>query len=367
MKLNLLQNKIVSIQDSYAELLSALIPALESRRVPEVLDEINLFWIRNIEVVQLYLKAIFSGNESYVFTAATFMDFEDKEHLPFLMIGEKHILDDPLNRYSKIYNEIPNSKDMEYLYNQIRLTAKDNLKILKNVKDNILILPLRIFNQSNTYKSLFQIGEQTFISLFDGIESLKDYFCKCDSINDIMQYARKDFGELVMFSESDDGALDFEKRYEIALSETQYMIDANKSDAYNFFMLVFGCIQQAIDIIASCIEYGCIPYIRYPVAFHYISLLSESMTDIEQIIMLRYKMSIAFVVYRLCDKERLAKVSIDEFLIRNQEYNFNKRLFCTLERNGINEQNFLGHTVVQVVIDELEKFYSILNNKGTDE
>ena len=85
------------IQDSYAKLLSVLIPELESGRVPEALDEINLFWIRNIDVVQLYLKAMFSGNESYVFTAATFMDFDDKEHLPFLMIGEKHILDDPLN------------------------------------------------------------------------------------------------------------------------------------------------------------------------------------------------------------------------------------------------------------------------------
>ena len=91
------------IQDSYAKLLSVLIPELESGRVPEALDEINLFWIRNIDVVQLYLKAMFSGNESYVFTAATFMDFDDKEHLPFLMIGEKHILDDPLNRYSEIY------------------------------------------------------------------------------------------------------------------------------------------------------------------------------------------------------------------------------------------------------------------------
>ncbi len=367
MKLNLLQNKIVSIQDSYAKLLSVLIPELESGRVPEALDEINLFWIRNIDVVQLYLKAMFSGNESYVFTAATFMDFDDKEHLPFLMIGEKHILDDPLNRYSEIYNKISNSNDMEYLYNQIRVTAKDNLKILKDVKNNILILPLRILNQSSTYKSLFQIGEQAFISLFDEIKSLKDYFNKCNSINDIMRYARKDFGKLVMFSESDDESLEFEKRYEIALSETHYMVDSNKSDSYNFFILVFGCIQQAIDIIASCIEYGCIPYIRYPVAFHYISLLSENMTDIEQIIMLRYKMSIAFVVYRLCDKERLATVSIDEFLIKNQEYNFNKRLFCTLEQNGINERNFLGHTVTQVVIDELEKFYSILNNKDTDE
>lgn len=37
------------------------------------------------------------------------------------------------------------------------------------------------------------------------------------------------------------------------------------------------------DVIVSCVEYGCIPYIRYPVAFHYISLLSENMLNIKHI------------------------------------------------------------------------------------
>lgn len=365
MKSNLLQNKIISIQSTYAELLSILLPKLEANRAPEALDEINLFWIRNIDVIQLYLKAMFSGNESYVFTAATYMDFEDKEHLPFLLMGEKHVLDDPLSKYSEICNKMPDGRDTEFLYNQIRVTAEDNLKILRNIKNNILILPLRILNQSSTYQSLFKIGEQVFIGLFAGIENLNDYFDKCSSIKDIMQYARKDIGKLVMFSESDDVSLSFEKRYEVALSETEYMIDMSKPDSYNFFMLVFGCIQQAIDVIVSCVEYGCIPYIRYPVALHYISLLSGSMTDIEQIIMLRYKMSIAFVVYKLCDKRQLSTVSTDEFLLKNQEYHFNEKLLFTLEQHGINEKNFLGHTITQLVIDELEKFYNILTSQNS--
>lgn len=365
MKSNLLQNKIISIQNTYAELLSILLPKLKSNRAPEALDEINLFWIRNIEVVQLYLKAMFSGNESYVFTAATYMDFEDKEHLPFLVMGEKHVLDDPLSKYSEICNNMPDGRDSELLYKQIIVTVEDNLKILRSLKDNILILPLRLLNQSSTYQSLFKIGEQVFIGLFAGIESLNDYFYKCSSIKDIMRYAGKDIGKLVMFSESDDASLSFEKRYQVALSETEYMIDKSKPDSYNFFMLVFGCIQQAIDVIASCVEYGCIPYIRYPVALHYISLLSESMTDIEQVIMLRYKMSIAFVVYKLCDKRQLSTVSTDEFLLKNQEYHFNEKLFCTLEQHGINEKNFLGHTITHLVIDELEKFYNILTSQNS--
>ena len=187
------------------------------------------------------------------------MDFEDDEHLPFLLMGDKHILDDPLSKYS----EIP-------------------------------------------------------------------------------------FGE----------------RFRGALSGTKYMVDRAKPDSYNFFMLVFGCIQQAIDVIVSCIEYGCIPYIRYPVSLHYISLLSESMLDIEHIVKLRFKMNVAFVVYQLCDKGRLARVGLEEFLKQIQAYNFNEKLFRVLAEHDINENSFLGHTITQLVIDELEAFYNILSGES---
>ena len=361
MKSNLLLNKIHLIQIEYKELLAALVPKLKSSHAPEALDEINLFWLRHIEEIQLYLRAWFPGENSYVFTAATYMDYDDKEHLPFLLMGDKHVLDDPLSKYAEIRSKMPEGKDAEFLYEQIGVTAEDNLKLLENVHEEILILPLRLLNQSNAHNSLYKVGEQAFVSLFNGINSLSDYFSKCDSIDDIIQYARGDIGRLVMFSEDDDASLPFKERFKAALVETQYMVDVNKPDSDNFFMLVFGCIQQAIDVIVSCVEYGCIPYIRYPVSLHYISLLSESMLDIEHVITLRFKMSVAFVVYQLCDKNRLATVCFEEFLKKKQEYDFNAKLFRVLAEHGVNEKSFLGNTITKFVIDELEAFYSILS------
>lgn len=361
MKSNLLLNKIHLIQIEYKELLAALVPKLKSSHAPEALDEINLFWLRHIEEIQLYLRAWFPGENSYVFTAATYMDYDDKEHLPFLLMGDKHVLDDPLSKYAEIRNKMAEGKHAEFLYKQIGITAEDNLKLLENVHEEILILPLRLLNQSNAHNSLYKVGEQAFVSLFNEINSLSDYFSKCDSIDDIIQYAREDIGRLVMFSEDDDASLPFKERFKAALAGTQYMVDVNKPDSDNFFMLVFGCIQQAIDVIVSCVEYGCIPYIRYPVPLHYISLLSESMLDIEHINTLRFKMGVAFVVYQLCDKDKLTTVSFIEFMKKNQEYNFNSKLYHVLAEQGVNEKSFLGHTITQLVINELEKFYGILS------
>lgn len=362
MKSNLLLNKIQLIQIEYKELLVALLPKIKNSHVPEALDEINLFWLRHIEVVQLYLKTWFPSENSYVFTAATYMDYDDNEHLPFLMMGDKHILDDPLSKYCEIRNKMPEGKDAEFLYKQIEVTAEDNIKLLENVRDEILIFPLRLFNQSNEHNSLYKVGEQAFICLFNGINGLSDYFAKCESLDDILRFAREDIGRLVMFSEDDDVTLPFEERFRIALDSTQYMLDPAKSDSHNFYMLVFGYIQQAIDVIVSCVEYGCIPYIRYPVSLHYISLLSKSMLHIEHIVTFRFKMSVAFVVHQLCDKDRLTVVCFDEFLKKNQMYSFNEKLFCVLAEHGINKSNFFNHKIAQLVIDELEAFYNILPN-----
>ena len=363
MKSNLLLNKVISIQNMYVDLLSTLLPKLKSNHAPEILDEINLFWIRNIDIIQLYLKYMFSGSESYVFTAATYIDFEDNEHLPFLLMGKKHIFDDPLSRYSEICNKmLINSSDTKTLYKQIIITIQDNIKILKNVENNILILPLRLFNQSNKYKYIFKIGEKTFINLFTGIENLTDYFYKCSSINDIMKYIRKDIDKLLIFSENDDMSLSFEKRFKITLSRAGYMIDNNKSDSYNFYLLIFGYLQQAIDIIVSCIEYVCIPYIRYPMTFHYVSLLLENMINSDEISVLRYKMNVAFMVSKLCDKKQLTLLPLNEFLKKNQEYHFDKKLFSTLEKNGINKDNFFNYKIIPFIKDELEKFYNIFSS-----
>ncbi len=143
MNSNLLTTRIKGIQIEYKELLSKLSPKLKSGQVPEALDELNLFWLRHIDEVQLYLKYWLYGEDCYIFTAATFMDFNDNEHLPFLLMGEKHILDDPLGRYSELCRKMERGTDSEFLYRQVIITSEDNLSILEGTDENILILPLQ--------------------------------------------------------------------------------------------------------------------------------------------------------------------------------------------------------------------------------
>lgn len=355
-------DKIFLIQKEYKDLLLRLLPKLKSIFAPEALDEINLFWLRNINIVRLYLKTVFPSHDSYVFTATTFLDYDDNEHLPFLMIGKKHILDDPLSRYSEWCNVLPDDKDMDYLYKQIGITAEDNIKILENLNSIIFILPLRLLAQSDADDVLFQMSEQLFISLFDGIKNINEYFNKCNSIEDILQYACDNISEIIMFSETDNKTIPFEDRFKLAISKTEFMIDPNKSDAYNFFGMVFGNMTQAVSILACCMEYGCIPFIRYPVSFHYLNMIANNIMESEHIAVLQFKMSVAFVLHKLCNKNLLAEVGLQKLLNKIQSYKFNEKLFSRFNFETIVENGYIEHSLPQLVNEELECFYQHLSD-----
>lgn len=363
MNSSLLMDKIVLIQKEYKELLISLLPKLKSGFAAEVLDEINIFWLKNKNIVRLYLEAIVPYNDSYVFTAATFLDYEDNEHLPFLLLGENHILDDPLSRYSELCGEMPEGRDANFLYEQIKTTTEDNIKILENLHSSVFIIPLRLFAQSKADDILFQKSERLFLGLFNGIDSIGDYFIKCDSIDNIIKYANDDTEKIVMFSETDDKKLPFKERFHHSITDAEFMIDPAKSDAFNFFSMVFGNIYQAISILACCLEYGCIPYVRYPVSFHYLNIISNSVLEGSQVNMLRFKMSVAFLLYKLCDKSQLSTIGTNDFLLKKQSYGFNNKIFKRFDLQKIANENEIDISIAQEINKELEGFYNYILNE----
>jgi hypothetical protein len=255
---DVLENYIFDLQKQYKELLIKLLPNLRLQNAYSSLDEINIFWYSNMDAVKMYLHYIVSNNDSYVFTASTFMDIGDKEHYPFLLLGKMHIMDDPLSKYSVVAShEVPGNFNKR-LKEQIVLTATDNIRILEECDNKILVLPLRLLGQSDEHMLLYSAGEKAFISLFKGIKNMKDYFLKCNTWNDILKYVRKDIGDIIIFTEDDDKTKSFSERFKDAVHGLEYMFEENSTDTHKFFILVYGYIQQSVDVLMSCVEYNCL-------------------------------------------------------------------------------------------------------------
>ena len=86
-------------------------------------------------------------------------------------------------------------------------------------------------------------------------------------------------------------------------------------------------------------------------------ILVENMKDDAHIRILGFKMSVVFIVYKLCDKKRINTTDLNSFLTKSQEYSFSDKLFNTLSARGINENNFTNYPIRQLVVEELEKYY----------
>ena len=362
---NLLSCEINCIQQNYRQLLLELLQCLNTSNTIEVLDEIDVYRTRHIAAVRLFLETI-QKNDRYVFTGVSRLDYQDNEHLPLLLFCDKPVLDDPLSKYVAMSKRLPNEGSLRNFYGQICCTMEDNLRILTDLSESVVVLPFRILNQSNDQQLkdqtfLLDVAKEVFIHLFENIEDIDDYFRKCSNLQSIQRYLKKDAESFLLFTEYDDKSLPFEKRFQNAISHLNNFVDLNSSDAINFYRIVYGSVIQAVDIVFSCEAYRCIPYIRYPVALHYVLWLMQMTYPKELFLELRFKTIVPHITHKCIDKKRLASVPLTKFLEKKRQYCFSQKVHEKLRESGINEQNFnLNQSTVLIVRNELDLFYRFL-------
>lgn len=350
---DILVQKILVIQREYKNLLISLLPKVNSNSPYAALDEICIFWKRNVKVVQLFLKHYISGKDSYVFTAATYLDFENNEHYPFLLLGKHHILDDPLCAYLNLYGQMEPSKITDALLAQIKNSIDDNIKIIDNCFNSILILPLRILNQAPNDQTLYELGEDVFLSLFSDIKSISEV-TQIKSISVIQAHLRPRMEDIIVFSEKENYELPFIERFQQGVEENPFTNTEN-TDGYNFCLMVYSYIQQSIDVVLSCMEYGCIPYLRYPVALHYAGLLLENMADQFDVDEMRMKMFIAHLIHEICDKDRLSHSGLPAFLRKKES--FENSIQTRFQSAGITADNMAVRVVAPILSECLDELY----------
>ena len=350
MKKDLLIEKMHHLQSEYLILLKRLKPKFGGLYTKEVLDEINMFWYKNRNIVNLYLENFVPNNDAYVFTAITYLDVDANEQYPFMFLGKTHILDDPLGKYCELC--YLNNKLEEGLFEQVRLCLDDNIKVLESLVPHIITIPFRLFNQNIKYaeKEFYQIGEYVFTSMFDGVESIAQYFAEIKDINQLYSKLVNGMEHAILFSNSDDQNKEFFERFNAAKMHNADMLSAATDDVTKFFMLVFGPIQQAIDIILSCQQYKCIPFIRYPVTLNYVLILLDNFRDKHGFKVMKDKVCVANVLYKVCDNEIMSQFEFGRFVEVIKESSISEKIF-----NEIGDVEMVGlKKIVDVVKSNMD-------------
>ncbi len=352
---NYLKEKAASLQNDYYYILKEAITKFSTKDFPMIVDELNLFWFANRDLVRLILNNISSDNDCYVFTGATFLDIDDFEHYPFTVLGKVHVVDDPLYKYASIVSSIHNQGFADQLRSQMLLSIKDNIKIIENYSDIIYILPVTLMSDI-TSDLLKKAAEQAFFNMFKNTPiTLKEYYSEFTSIEDIKNALREGVGETLIFSD-DSNVDDLCGRFRSHLKQGHPFGD-DINEAMIFFYTINGFFIQAFDILLKCAEYHMIPYLRYEVTFRYTILLGSNFANNAEMQVILFKSICTHLLYKVFDKSKIRDVDFKYFISNMRKENFDGNLFEALNNAGINLRTPSFHKIMDVMKSELNKVF----------
>ena len=99
---DILIDQIELLQKQYLKVLKSAQGKINEDTFCAIVTEILSFWTKRkqmvIHIIEYYVKSM----DTFIFSAATMIDVDDYGHYPFLAVGKKHVLDDPLCRYFQV-------------------------------------------------------------------------------------------------------------------------------------------------------------------------------------------------------------------------------------------------------------------------
>ena len=349
---DLLKTRIEDLQLEYLEILKNAREMMTSKNQKAIIDEINLFWKRNINIVQLYLATHVVPFDTYVFTATVYLDVADYEHLPFLSIGKQHIMDDPLCRHFQMLDIQATPTASTEITKITAKTIDDNIQILEICNPFITLLPIRFLSPYNE-EDIYKQAKDIFLSMFsDDIQTLDQYH-SLDSINKIESSLLPNLSEQLIFEGYSDFDLPFADRFKKHLDKNKLLLPDHENISHVFLFVILGYISQALDVLLTSAEYRTIPYIRFDVCYAYIRLLYLNFDCIPEIKNIVFKCGVVHILHDMFSKEKVKQLSLDDYVQLVQCNQEKETLFDTLKEHGVFDDTALPNSMAPIIKEYL--------------
>jgi len=359
---NPLLEELKLVQKDYLSLLKELDKIPQNEISLATIDSINVFWYENRNIVKLVFEYLFKGRDTYCFSAATIFDVDDRNQDSFFLLGDYHVFDDPIPSY---LNTIVGITDKIYLGKMktiIADTIKDNIRILEEIGNNLIILPMRyssvILNQH--FDDLNEVAESLFCNLFTNLSNIEEYKRKVVTINDLVKHLDDDNSEFILLYDGDNPSEPWEYRLKKYEEENDHFDSKTLSSGDVFFLIVYGNFRQAIALIDMASTFGVIPFIRSFIPFHYYILLTttleynlKSELGFIEVKDSLWKTKVSYFLYREFRKREF-NLSLDDLLQKAIDIDFKTKVFTELKYiNGEQEIPAIVN-VVNKLLDQFE-------------
>ncbi|MFW6016740.1 MAG: hypothetical protein ACOCRK_09910, partial [bacterium] len=327
------------------------------------IDEIEILWLKELEVICYELGYLTSNSQCFLLSGATYLNIESNEHYYFKTFGDYHIISDPLLKLEGFFRTNENNVDEKTTINHFRNAYNDTLLLLEKYKDCFFVLPIReLFWKDNRENNLDVLNTYfwKFISeIFNETFDKNKDFC---NVNKSFDEIEKNLDKFVLHQliniDSYDSQLKLKeraKRYQE--SETNFFaLTKNMSEPEIFLLMTRNHIWQVIDILLTCTSIGLIPYIRYEVTFRYMSLIMYSFLKDEVLKDILKNIVIFYVFYKSTDANVFEDIDFDTYCFKLKEVDLLKIIIKKIDNSEIDVFDCKLDDIVTIIQSEYNNF-----------
>lgn len=317
---------ILKIQEDYYKILQSFEfneNNLSFLEIKSFLEELEIFWRENIKKILLFLDNL-DGNNTVFLGGGLYLNLENKEDYFFKTFGGKHIVFDPLYKFTDL---IHFNNDV-FISNAFLNSYKNMMQLSNYPSSSFIILPLNLILEYTGLNSYIDNLTLSFLNnifnlKMNSIEEIIKHYSNYEDINKIFF---REFNELFIY-EPDDQNLSLSERID------KYSISNEKNKVNKIFQFIFEQLTQYFCILSLYESYNIIPIIIYTRAYLNFCTISLRIFEDEEFKNLLNTVIITKIFYKIFI-ENPPKISLGEYLKIIDEKNFINSL-----KNIINEEN----------------------------
>lgn len=364
MKSSIVLDELLKLQHQYLRILKHIVDNELALTLIQIVDCIDVFWKSNEKFISYCTSNIFVEKKTAIFTTSRIINTNDFEHIPFLILNDYHIWDDPTPSYLAIIDKIENIGFSSTFKEQILELLKDNIIVLENYFGVIIVLPITYYNEL-TKEDVFHV-DRFFFGMFScNYSNVIEYLNENKSIEDISKNLIFRLHSRILFSNDDDVRNDFITRYKEYINSTELPITNLGNDSEKFRFIMMGFFIQAYKCLILIMTYKFIPYIRNKITLNYVLQMINSLddslkVDIQEII---DKMIVSFIFHNQFDKDVLSRIDEKSIIEIGRNKKVEEQIFLKIYVQNRNISSLELSKLIKTIDECLDNAFYCENSK----
>lgn len=325
--------------------------------IAQVLDEIEIFWLKRLEIINYELSRLTAIKQCFVLSGAIYLNTSENEHYYFKTLGDYHVLNEPLMKLEGFVRSGENNVDQGNVISFFRKTYNDVVDTLTQYPYCFYVLPLGLLVQKkdDDHHDFLKSFYWRFISSISRqkIEGPEKFCAIYSSYEDIENGLNEFVLKHLIFVDHEDIKLSLRDRILRYLdSQSDFLtITKNMTETEIFLFVTSTQIMQVIDIVYTSLATGLVPFIRFNVTFSNLALMMNVFETESKLKSVLEKTIIFYILYKTVKKEMIEQIKFDDYCRRLKRANLLDGILIEIKKRQLDV--FVGPiSQVQKVIGE---------------